>query len=80
MSNESTGTNPCHEQPVSPCKLAEMKLQISSKRICFLKSILEAYDGLAVLSTLDVTVGLVRIRYYHKQHDEILNLVASLEL
>lgn len=68
------------EQGDSPCKLAKMKLEISPKRICFLKFILEAYDGLALLSTLDAKTGLVQISYYHSQHDVICSIVESLEL
>ena len=63
-----------------PCNLARIKLVISPRRICFLKFILEAYDGLAVLSTLDATTGLVQISYYPDLHDDLREIVDSLDL
>lgn len=38
-------------------------LRIAPCRIHFLRFILEGYDGLAILSTVDVRGGLVLIRY-----------------
>lgn len=40
-----------------------LRLEISPERIHFLKFILEGYDNLAILSTLDAGQGLVEIRY-----------------
>lgn len=41
----------------------KLYLRIDPCRIHYLKFLLEGYDGLAVLSTIDVRSGLVLIRY-----------------
>jgi hypothetical protein len=41
----------------------ELYLSIAPERFHFLKSILEGYDGLAVLSSVDGKKGTVRLRY-----------------
>jgi hypothetical protein len=40
-----------------------MQLHISPDRIHYLKFILEGYDGLATLSTLNARQGIVEVRY-----------------
>ncbi len=40
-----------------------LRLTINPARIHFLKFILEGYDGLALLSTVDAGKGIVEIRY-----------------
>lgn len=44
-------------------KCSLLQLEISPERIHFLKFILEGYDGLALLSTVDARQGIVIIRY-----------------
>ncbi|MBU0663167.1 MAG: DUF4911 domain-containing protein [Proteobacteria bacterium] len=41
----------------------ELYLAIAPARFHFLKSILEGYDGLAILSSVDGKKGTVRLRY-----------------
>jgi Domain of unknown function (DUF4911) len=40
-----------------------LRLEIAPERIHFLKFILEGYDGLAVLSTVDAGKGIVELHY-----------------
>lgn len=44
-------------------KCSSRQIRIAPDRIHFLKFILEGYDGLAVLSTLDKYDGIVELRY-----------------
>ncbi len=56
----------------------ELRLQISPDRIYFLKFILEAYDNLGLLSTIDQQSGTVLVRYPSCLAGEIKELLASL--
>ena len=58
--------------------LASQQIRIPPERIHFLKFILEGYDNLAVLSTVERKEGLVEIRYPSEQEEEIKQLLASL--
>ena len=51
----------CGVQKKKQCSLLQM--EITPDRIHFLKFILEGYDGLALLSTVDAGQGIVEIRY-----------------
>ncbi len=53
-------------------------MRIAPEQIHFLKFILEAYDGLAILSTLDRQAGLVELKYPRKLGDELEELLRSL--
>lgn len=53
-------------------------LQISHERIHFLKFILEGYDGLAVLSTLDRQQGLVELRFPPEMENDLSLLLEDL--
>ncbi len=59
-------------------RLQTIEARISAERIHFLKFILEAYDGLAVLSTLDEKAGLVRLRFAAEVRLEVEALLADL--
>ncbi len=61
-----------------PSKLSVLKLQISPRRICFLKFILEGYDGLAIITTLDAKKGFIEIRYPNILNDELFQLIDAL--
>lgn len=58
---------------------SQLVLRIANDRIHFLKFILEGYDGLGVLSTLDAKSGLVAIKYPPMVKMELLALLESLE-
>jgi hypothetical protein len=49
----------------TPCKLAETikkRYRVDRRKIAFIRFILEAYDGLAILTTLDSGTGLVEFQ------------------
>ena len=56
-------------------KLLQKKLIVDTKKIAILKFLLEGYDGMALLTTLDSATGSVLIRYvpsFEKDLDIIL--------
>jgi hypothetical protein len=59
-------------------RLQTIEARISAERIHFLKFILEGYDGLAVLSTLDEKAGLIMLRFPAEARPELEALLADL--
>ncbi|MEJ2032435.1 MAG: DUF4911 domain-containing protein [Deltaproteobacteria bacterium] len=59
-------------------ELAVFDMRIAPDRIHFLKFILEGYDGLAILSTIDPHQGYVRLRYSDSAQDELRSLLLNL--
>lgn len=59
--------------------LAYRTMTIAPARIGFFRFILEAYDNLAVLTTLDEKTGLVVLRYPPEAATEVATLLAALE-
>ena len=59
-------------------KMMFLFLRIRPHRIHFLKFILEAYDGLALLSVDRPKEGLVYIRFDRDNGRELVNLLSSL--
>ena len=59
----------------SPPSLAELTLNISPGRIAYLKFIIEGYDGLATLSTLDAGQGEVVLRFPAELREELQALL-----
>jgi hypothetical protein len=55
-----------------------LQLEISPDRIHFLKFILEGYDGLAILSTLDARLGIVAIRYPPEIENDLKELLYNI--
>ncbi len=55
-----------------------MQLEISPNRIHFLKFILEGYDNLAIMSTVDVRQGLVEIRYPPEVKKDLTDLLTEI--
>ena len=55
-----------------------LRLEISPDRIHFLKFILEGYDNLAILSTIDAGQGLVEIRYPTEIEDDLSKLLQNI--
>ncbi|WP_457574672.1 DUF4911 domain-containing protein [Desulfolithobacter sp.] len=53
-------------------------LRIRPTRIGFFKFLLEGYDGLATLSTLDRSRGLVRLMVPSSRYSELLGVVSAL--
>ncbi|WP_420208282.1 DUF4911 domain-containing protein [Candidatus Electronema sp. JC] len=55
-----------------------MFLRIRTDRISLFRFLLEGYDGLAVLSTIDVQEGLVRLIVPKGRHAELWTLLAAI--
>ena len=53
-------------------------IKINRHRIHFLKFILEAYDGLGILSVVDAKAGIVVIRFSLECGPEVVELICSL--
>jgi hypothetical protein len=58
---------------------SSIRLQISSDRIHYLKFILEGYDGLAILSTVDAEQGIVELRSPPETQDELKALLHDIK-
>lgn len=58
--------------------LVQWFLRIRPEKISWLRFILEGYDGLAVLSTMDARLGLVRLQTLDCRFRETMLLVAAL--
>jgi hypothetical protein len=56
----------------------ELYLGIAPGRFHFLKFILEGYDGLAVLSSVDGKIGTVRLRYPGESEPLLFDLLSAL--
>ena len=56
----------------------ELYLGIAPARFNFLKSILEGYDGLAILSSVDGKIGTVRLRYPAESESLLFELLSAL--
>ena len=59
-------------------RMTECCFRIASNRIHFLKFILEAYDGLAVMSTLDAKQGVVWVGYFESGGEQLFGLMNAL--
>ena len=58
--------------------LSEMFVTVQPSKIAFLKFILEGYDGLAILSTVDNKSGQLVLRFFPALRTELLALLKSL--
>jgi len=56
----------------------KLYLRIDPRRIHYLKFLLEGYDGMAILSTIDVQSGLVLVRYPGYSQLVLFELLADL--
>lgn len=56
-----------------------LELEISPERIHFLKFILEGYDGMAILSTIDARQGIVELRYPPEIENDLKELLQNIE-
>ncbi len=63
---------------MQPSNLTAVFLRIRPHRIHFLKFILEAYEGLAVLSVFRPKEGLIYIRFDRDNSKEVFGLLNSL--
>jgi len=58
--------------------LDELMLRIAPDKFHFLKFILEGYDNMAILSSLNSREGLVVVRYPAALTDELFGLLANI--
>jgi hypothetical protein len=58
---------------------AVLRIEIAPERIHFLKFILEGYDGLAILSTVDSRQGIVEIRYPLEIEKDLKKILHNIE-
>ncbi len=70
--------------PSNPCLIdmpecIRLSLRIAPDRIHFLKFILEGYDNLAVVSTLDAPAGIVEVRCPEVLEAELAELLSCLD-
>ncbi|MBI5558807.1 MAG: DUF4911 domain-containing protein [Deltaproteobacteria bacterium] len=61
-----------------PFETHKLYLRINARRIYFFKFLLEGYDGMATLSTVDVRTGLVLLRYPMESQRVLFELLADL--
>lgn len=59
-------------------KFGTLLLRISPQRIGFIKFILEGYDGMALVSTLDPKSGSIIVRYPLSFHEELSAIIVDL--
>ena len=59
-------------------RLVSLRAVVDVGQIHFLKFIVEAYDNLAIMSTVDRSIGLVEFRYPAEVADEFNLLLDSL--
>jgi hypothetical protein len=57
---------------------SSLQLEVSPDRIHFLKFILEGYDGLALLTTINSRQGLIEIKYPPEVEKDLTNLLHNI--
>ena len=57
------------------CTIATLPLQIDPKRIGYFKFILEGYDGMALVTTINAKNGDIIIRYPSFFYDDLLCII-----
>jgi hypothetical protein len=57
------------------CTIATLSLQIDPRRIGYFKFILEGYDGMALVTTIDAKKGAIIIRYPSSFHNDLLSII-----
>lgn len=60
-------------------KTIKKYFRIDRKEICFLKFILEAYDGIATLTTIDARQGIILLRIAPGCEDEVETILQDLK-
>ncbi|MDG4476787.1 DUF4911 domain-containing protein [Thiovibrio frasassiensis] len=58
--------------------LAKLQFRIDPEQIYFLKFILEAYDNLTIMSTVDQREGVVELKYPSELEEDVLGVVRSM--
>lgn len=60
-------------------QLKKLYAKISPKRIAFLKFILEGYDNIAMLSTVNRDQGLILLRYPQELKKDVISLLEDID-
>lgn len=60
-----------------PQPLAVIRLLVPSDKICAVKNILEGYDNLAVVTTVDRMTGEILIRHQYGEEDAVAKIVGE---
>lgn len=60
--------------------MLKIYLHILPTKIAWLKFILEGYDGLAVLTTVDATSGIVSLAFHGTRSKEIIALLEAMSV
>ena len=61
-----------------PIMFSRLYARISPSRIHFLRFILEGYDGLAVLSTINAKTGVVLLRFSQEVKNDVVALLEDM--
>ena len=56
----------------------QLYYRIDRREICFFHSILEAYDGLATVTTLDPELGIVRLSVPSGAENDVVRIIREL--
>ena len=58
--------------------LASLRIRIDSEQIYFLKFILEAYDNLTIMSTVDRIEGVMELKYPPELEEDVKGVLQSM--
>ena len=58
--------------------LASCRIRIDSEQIYFLKFILEGYDNLTIMSTVDQSAGVMELKYPPELEQDVKHVLQSL--
>jgi hypothetical protein len=61
-----------------PAELSTLPLRIDPRQIGYLKFILEGYDNMALVTTIDSKEGLIIIRYSSTFHGDLMAIIEDL--
>ena len=62
----------------TPVSLAVLRVRIDPEQIYFLKFILEAYDNLTIMSTVDRIEGIVELKYPPELEEDVKGVLQSM--
>ncbi|MBU0486098.1 MAG: DUF4911 domain-containing protein [Proteobacteria bacterium] len=59
-------------------ELQRIYARIAPEKISLLRFILEGYDGLTIMSTIDPKQGIISLRFHHKLADDVIELLEGI--
>jgi hypothetical protein len=78
MKRQTTIGNPDATQPAGPLSMTPSYFRVDRKDIGLLRFILEAYEGVATLTTVNPGEGIVKVLAAPGREDLVADLMASL--